>query len=72
MGQESSSPIDDSVAPVTLKARTLDALAEYIKSGKVKRVVVMVSDSEGLKSMSTFRVLSLVAGREPYVSQARA
>lgn len=41
MGQEESSMIDDSVPPVTLEERNLSSVAEYIKSGDVKRVVIM-------------------------------
>lgn len=42
MGNESSTPVDESVPPVTLKARTLEAVAEYIKKNNVRRIVVMV------------------------------
>ena len=52
MGQESSSPIDESVPPRTLTGRTLEALAEYIKSGKAEQIVVMtgagISTSAGI------------------------
>ncbi|KAK3724407.1 Sir2 histone deacetylase Hst2 [Vermiconidia calcicola] len=41
MGQEESSPINDSVPPSSLAGRTVEALAEYIKSGKAEKVVVM-------------------------------
>lgn len=41
MGQEESTMVDESVVPVTLTERSLSAVADYIKSGKVKRVVVM-------------------------------
>ena len=41
MGQEESTMVDDSVPPVTLSERSLAAVAEYIKSGKVKRIVIM-------------------------------
>jgi NAD-dependent histone deacetylase SIR2 len=42
MGQEESHPqIDDSVAPNVLSARSLSAVADYIKSGQCKRVVVL-------------------------------
>lgn len=42
MGNEESSPIDESVPPQTLSGRTLEALAEYIKSGKASKIVTMV------------------------------
>jgi NAD-dependent histone deacetylase SIR2 len=52
MGNEGSSPIDESTPPTTLSGRTLDALASYIKSGKVKKIVVMtgagISTSAGI------------------------
>jgi len=42
MGQESSALVDDTTAPSTLKSRDLNGVASYIKSGKVKKIVVMV------------------------------
>lgn len=42
MGQETSSPIDESLPPKTLQERTLEAVATHIKEGHVKRIVVMV------------------------------
>ncbi|KAM4063828.1 sir2 family protein [Hirsutella rhossiliensis] len=41
MGQEESAIVDDSVPPHSLAARTLSAVAEYIKSGHGKRIVVL-------------------------------
>ncbi|CAM1506246.1 Fc.00g058870.m01.CDS01 [Cosmosporella sp. VM-42] len=41
MGQEESSLIGDDVPPHSLKARSLEAVAEYIKSGSVRRIVVL-------------------------------
>ncbi|KDN70778.1 putative Sir2 family protein [Colletotrichum sublineola] len=41
MGNEESTMLDESVQPKTLRARTLEAVAEYIKSGNVKKVAVM-------------------------------
>ncbi|KAL6865564.1 Sir2 histone deacetylase Hst2 [Amphichorda felina] len=41
MGQESSSLVDESVPPETLSDRTLSAVAEYIKNGKAKHIVVL-------------------------------
>lgn len=52
MGNENSSPIDESIPPRTLAGRTVEALAEHIKSGNVKKVVVMtgagISTSAGI------------------------
>jgi NAD+-dependent protein deacetylase SIR2 len=52
MGNESSSPVDESVPPKTLAGRTLEALAEYIRSGKAQKIVVMsgagISTSAGI------------------------
>lgn len=42
MGQDSSTPIDESTPPDTLQSRTLDGIAKYINDGKAKRIVVMV------------------------------
>ena len=43
MGQESSTPVDENTPPQTLHGRTLDAVASYIKEGRAKKIVVMVS-----------------------------
>lgn len=52
MGQDESTPVNDSVQPTTLTSRTLDSLASYIKSGKCQKVVVMtgagISTSAGI------------------------
>ncbi|KAL9031538.1 MAG: hypothetical protein Q9196_000433 [Gyalolechia fulgens] len=50
MGQESSTPIDENTPTQTLNARTLEAVASYIKEGRARRIVVMVSqgDNKGL------------------------
>lgn len=52
MGQEASSPIDESVPPSTLETRSMDGIAKYIKDGKAKRIVVMtgagISTSAGI------------------------
>lgn len=42
MGNEESTMVDEATAPITLESRTLDGLAKYMKSGKVKKAVVMV------------------------------
>ena len=50
MGNESSTPVDESVPPVTLKHRTIEGLAEYMKNAN--RIVVMtgagISTSAGI------------------------
>lgn len=52
MGNEESSPIDESTPPSTLAGRTIEAVAEYIKSGRCKKIVVMtgagISTSAGI------------------------
>ncbi|KXS94307.1 hypothetical protein AC578_6789 [Pseudocercospora eumusae] len=52
MGNEESSPIADSIPPITLAGRSLEAVAEYIKSGQCKDIVVMtgagISTSAGI------------------------
>ena len=42
MGQESSSPFDESKPSKTLENRTLEGVAKYIRDGHAKRIVVMV------------------------------
>jgi len=42
MGNEESTMVDPSTRPFTLKQRTTDALAQYIKDGKAKKIVVLV------------------------------
>lgn len=41
MGQEESTIVDDAVSPETLKDRSLSAVADYIKNGGKKRIVVL-------------------------------
>ncbi|KAK3114764.1 Sir2 histone deacetylase Hst2 [Teratosphaeriaceae sp. CCFEE 6253] len=52
MGNEESTPVDENTPPQTLSARTLEGLAEYIKSGKASQIVVMtgagISTSAGI------------------------
>ena len=54
MGAEESTMLDDSVPPNTLKARTLSAVAEYIKRGKCQRVVVLTGAGISTAAGSTF------------------
>ncbi|KAA8649986.1 hypothetical protein EYZ11_007264 [Aspergillus tanneri] len=42
MGNESSTLIDDATPPSALEARTLEAVAKYIREKDVRRIVVMV------------------------------
>ena len=42
MGQEASSPIDESVPPTTLRERSLDAVASLIQVGRARKIVVLV------------------------------
>ena len=44
MGQDQSVPdVDDFTPPQRLASRNLDGVAQYIKEGKARRIVVMVS-----------------------------
>ena len=43
MGQEQSKEVDASVAPCSLKDRSLDSIVQYIKDGRAKNIVIMVS-----------------------------
>jgi len=43
MGKQGPSPVDESDPPERLESRTVEALAKYIKDGKAKNIVVMVS-----------------------------
>ena len=51
MGQEESRLVDDKTPPETLKSRTLEAVAQYIKDGRARRIVVMVSASHPATTM---------------------
>ncbi len=62
MGQDASSPVDESTPPQTLESRTLDGVAKYIKSGGAQRIVVMVS----IPSRSSPQALALAIPRGPY------
>ena len=48
MGQEESTVVDPSAPPKTLQARTLEALAQYIKDGRAQKIVVMVGWSDAI------------------------
>ena len=43
MGQDSSTPVDEHTPPESLEARTVEAVAKFIKEDKAKKIVVMVS-----------------------------
>jgi hypothetical protein len=57
MGQEHSSIVSDDTPPETLRERSLAAVAEHIKSGKARRIVVMTGAgiSTAAGSMSRYR-----------------
>ncbi len=42
MGQEESRPVDESIHPQKLKKRDIESVANYIKDGRAKGIVVMV------------------------------
>lgn len=42
MGQEESTLVDENTPPLTLKSRSVEAIADFINSGKAKRIVVLV------------------------------
>lgn len=42
MGQEESTPVDESIPPTCLSSRNLSGLAEYIRDGKARSIAVMV------------------------------
>lgn len=42
MGQEQSSPVDENIPSQTLKDRSIDSVAQHIKDGSAKNIVVMV------------------------------
>lgn len=52
MGNEESSPIDESRPPSTLASRTLDGIAHYIKTGRARKICIMtgagISTSAGI------------------------
>jgi NAD-dependent histone deacetylase SIR2 len=52
MGQEESHMVDENTPPNVLASRTVEAVAEYIKSGQAQRIVVMtgagISTSAGI------------------------
>lgn len=54
MGNEESTMVDPSTKPFTLKARTTEALAEYIKQGKAKKIVVLVSQLASLERLDMY------------------
>lgn len=43
MGNEESTVVDESTRPSVLEARSMEAVAKYIKQNDVKRIVLMVS-----------------------------
>jgi NAD-dependent histone deacetylase SIR2 len=58
MGNEESRVVDPDTPTQTLRERSVEALAEYIKDGRAKQIVVMVSQSWSVSwrtSLTTFR-----------------
>lgn len=55
MGQEQSSPINDSTPTQTLKERSVDSVAKYIQEGQAKKIVVMVSIFDKFRELLEFR-----------------
>ena len=59
MGQESSSLLDEATPPKTLPKRSLPAVAQFIKDGRARRIVVMtgagLSTAAGSKSAPIHR-----------------
>ena len=51
MGQDISSPIDESTPPETLTERSLDAVASLIRDGRARKVVVMVQCHSPFKAL---------------------
>lgn len=43
MGQEESRVVDADTSTQTLEARTIEAIAKYIRDGAAQKIVVMVS-----------------------------
>lgn len=54
MGQEHSALISDDTPPNILSARTLEAVADYIKSGKARHIVVMTGAGISTAAGSTY------------------
>lgn len=69
MGQDASSVVGDDVAPLTLTERSLSAVAEHIKSGGAKKIVVLtgagISTSAGSASLPPR--LSTTSGPSPLI-----
>ena len=53
MGQEQSSPVDESTPPQTLKDRSVESVAKYIKDEHAKKIVVMVGLDGSIQGYET-------------------
>ena len=56
MGQDESSLVDSSVKPYSLTERSLSAVADYIKSGRGNRIVVLTGAGISTAAGSMFTV----------------
>lgn len=54
MGQDASTPVDENTLPETLESRTVDSVAKFVKDGRAKKVVVMVSLTPEYLKMTCF------------------
>ncbi|KIX92990.1 uncharacterized protein Z520_11263 [Fonsecaea multimorphosa CBS 102226] len=62
MGNESSTPVDEATPPTTLYARSIEAVAQYIKEKDVKNIVVMVGSLSTNLDISSLTVSKTGAG----------
>jgi hypothetical protein len=68
MGQEHSSYVDEDTRALTLSERSLDAVADFIKSGKASRIVVMTGAGISTAAGSTSKPFSLIARNPPQLN----
>ena len=63
MGQEQSSPVDESVPPQTLEDRSVESVAKYIRDGHAKKIVVMVGLSSYTRGYWLTTYYDMMTGR---------